>query len=424
MAFGGSGSYALLAIALLVAFGTLYPTVSNTGERIAGAQEEVREQRNHLADTAIAVASATYDGSTLSLRVNNTGERTLSVARTDVLVDGAYFGEGSFESSAVDGTSGTDLWQPGQTLEVTIAVDDPVRVKVVTELGVSATAFVRPFARNASVAFTLGDSVRSATNATLETGYGETAEAAGPVVENFSNLGTVEAAAVDAGSDLFVVTTAGDRTTLATGAKGGTSRLTAGYWQGNAASVFYVDAASDDIRRVTADGTTTAVAAVTADGLGGIADVDGDDADELVFGGDGGNSDEVSYVDDDSTVVRTGQSYGTDSGNVGLGEPADFDGDGTARVPIVDGNNDVQLTDGGGATTTILGSGTAVKAPIGTADVDADGDPEVVFVSTDTNADGDNAVRYVDDVTGTNTVRNLTAGTGSTLGADTDAGVV
>lgn len=140
MGFSVSGSAAIVFIAAFVSVGILYSAAYNGYEDVTAAQDghadRVLDQRN----TAIAITATTYNDTaeTLTVQVLNQGSTTLSVAATDVVVDGVY--QGTWIDSNVSGSTSTDVWAPGETLNVTLeASTDPGRVKVVTEHGVSDT---------------------------------------------------------------------------------------------------------------------------------------------------------------------------------------------------------------------------------------------------------------------------------------------
>ena len=233
--------------------------------------------------------------------------------------------------------------------------------------------------------------------------------------------GVKEVPSVRSNGDVVVTTATGDQTVLASGAKTDFTRLSAGRWQGSNSSVFYVESGTRDIVQVTSDGTTTPIEAAPnteAEGIAGLGDID-DGADELVYGGNGpgGTSSSVVYVDDDGTVVGTQAEYGTNNG-IGLDEPADFDGDGTSRVPYVDGSNDIRLVDDSGRTTELVGGGVAAKAPMATGNFDGDDPLEIYFVGAD-----DDALLVLDNATVDNAVRTVTDSQGTSATADNDAGV-
>jgi len=100
------------------------------------------------------------------------------------------------------------------------------------------------------------------------------------------------------------------------------------------------------------------------------------------FDGDPGSR---FVVDDDSRRVESaGEPFsmvGTNDGSPGIGGPFRVSGESTTYFPIVDGsNNPVLLPAGGGIFRPLDETGSAVKAPLGVGDPDADGDREVVFV--------------------------------------------
>ncbi len=180
----------------------------------------------------------------------------------------------------------------------------------------------------------------------------------------------------------------------------------------NSPSIFFSD--SDGIiRRVTPGdgGPNTIDSSVSAQIVAGPADIDGDDDAELVFGGSSpsDNSDTINYIDDDGSLEGTGVSFGSDS-TAGVGQPADFNNDGIARVPIVNGNNELVLVDAAGRGT-VLANNAKKSAP---AVVDYDSDPrlEIVYIST-----SNSEVKYIDNVTFTNSIETVGSGVSAKSGA-------
>lgn len=142
MGFSVSGATALLFVAALVGFSMMYTAAANGAERVNEAErvddERLLEQRN--AD--ITVANVSYDAASdvLTVRVNNTGSATLTVAETDLLADNDYLENAS---TTVAGSTTTDVWVPGEQLTFTAnLVDRPDRVKVITGPGVAETEVV------------------------------------------------------------------------------------------------------------------------------------------------------------------------------------------------------------------------------------------------------------------------------------------
>lgn len=149
MGFSVSGATAVIFIGLLVSVSTLYPAIDQHSERRSEAIGERDERALTMRNTAIDLTSATVadpdtgdDTKTLTVAVDNDGASTLAVSKTDLLVDGTYQIP---DVATVDGTAATDVWTSGETLELTLTIDEsasPTQVKVVTDHGIAATAEV------------------------------------------------------------------------------------------------------------------------------------------------------------------------------------------------------------------------------------------------------------------------------------------
>lgn len=113
-----------------------------------------------------------------------------------------------------------------------------------------------------------------------------------------------------------------------------------------------------------------------ASSIVGVANFEPDAGEELVYLG---TSATVHYLDADGTVVETGYSVG--STKSAPGRPADFDGDGVARMPFIDGSGYVALVDHDKDKTAYASN--ASKTAVTSADVDDDARPEIVYVDTD-----------------------------------------
>jgi hypothetical protein len=200
------------------------------------------------------------------------------------------------------------------------------------------------------------------------------------------------------------------------------ARLDVGAWNGSEFAVLYANDAETELYAAeNASGPSTR-AHYSDDGVGsvaGVADIDGDGADELVFGD---ASQQLRYVEPNGTEVKIpGGGYGTNNA-AGIGTPRDFDGDGKARVPFVDGSSSLKLTDASGNVTTVIKSTNqdVDKTHVTATDWDDDGELEIMFVSggklyyADNVLAGGNPVKVSDDLDG-----DGTAG----VDVDTNAGV-
>lgn len=139
MGFSTSGATVVIFVGLLIGFGTLYPTAETAGERISDAESAHDDRTLRQQNTALVVAGTAYNATndTFTVSVNNTGSTTLSVNRTDLIVDGRYRTPATF---AVAGTKNRTVWTPGSQLELTVTgvTNEPDRVKVVSGPGVAA----------------------------------------------------------------------------------------------------------------------------------------------------------------------------------------------------------------------------------------------------------------------------------------------
>ena len=144
MGFSVSGATAIVFLGMIVSFGIAYAGAFNAFERIDDAYQDDADRALEQKNTAVTLTNVSWDQTGtnyLTVEVENTGSTSLSVEDTDLLVDNEY--QTSFETRAVDGNAATDLWLPGETLNFTVMNETrPGRVKVVTEMGVSATGAV------------------------------------------------------------------------------------------------------------------------------------------------------------------------------------------------------------------------------------------------------------------------------------------
>jgi flagellar protein FlaF len=140
MGFSTSGSVAILFVGLLVCLSTVYPVMETANERVTEATEARDDRALAEANTAMNLTGVSYNASTDTLVVNvtNTGSTTLSVAGTDLLLDGAYE---TGATTRVEGDAGRSIWVPGEQLqfELTGVTAEPGRIKLVTEYGIAET---------------------------------------------------------------------------------------------------------------------------------------------------------------------------------------------------------------------------------------------------------------------------------------------
>ncbi len=244
----------------------------------------------------------------------------------------------------------------------------------------------------------------------------------GPPTRDFDDDGLVEVPFVDNQRNLQLIDRNGQTSTLAGDAQKQKTALAAGQFDENPPAVFFVAKGETAVTGVTADERfkINLEGSATASAVLGVADVDGDEANELVFLGNspGGSSDTINYVDSDGTVENIPNSGNVGSNNnKGVGTPADFDSDGRAEIPIVDGSGNIDLYTITGEEQSITAV-TAVKTPIASADVDNDDSSEIAYIDS-----GSNTLKYVDTVATTPTIEELTDDQDQTVEPDRQVGV-
>ncbi len=131
MGFSVSASTAIIFAGLFLAFGMLYPAMSNSYERVQDAQFDrdgaLLEERN----TDIELESASNE----EIRVINTGSTSLKTTEVDLVLNGEYQPRETIDVS-VDGADGSELWLPGETLVIESAeINSDDRFVVITKHG-------------------------------------------------------------------------------------------------------------------------------------------------------------------------------------------------------------------------------------------------------------------------------------------------
>lgn len=194
--------------------------------------------------------------------------------------------------------------------------------------------------------------------------------------------------------------------------------LATGSWNGSGSTIFYASASdaspSNALYRISpADSSPTLISDLgnSAKGVLGPIDIDGDGTVELV------------YVDGSAQAryLKPGDESGTKIGgfgeNNGYGVGAPFQAPSGPRIPFVNGSNAVALMwreSGTTYTKPITAGSTAKKAPLAAADIDGDGEFEIVFIGS-----SNSEIKYVDDLdpetAANNDEKTVTDSTGSAL---------
>ena len=254
--------------------------------------------------------------------------------------------------------------------------------------------------------------------------------ALGPIGEDLDSDGAPELAYVD-NRNLKITDIQGNVEKLVdssdTGAPGTSKALMATEtWDRSGPSVFYAGSGSDKLYRTNASTPSPIEVADPSSGANAVldtGDIDGDGSDELVFVGGG----QVRYLNSDGNINKLNNGdFGSNNG-LGAGELITIDG--TVWVTLVDGSNNIKLVTDHNVgdrdriikpKNTTGGKKNAAKSPITTADVDDDGNSEIVYLRK-----GNNKLRYVDNPLESEEIKDLTkSGGGGDPKADSAIGVV
>jgi len=145
MGFSVSAATALIFAGVFLAFGIFYPAMANGVERVSEADAAKADQNLEQAQTDINISdvAVSRDGSdnvdTITVNINNTGTTALSVTETNFILGGDYI-QPSLYATEVDTQPDTNLWLPGETLEIDYDPSTTVSAssfKIVTEYGVN-----------------------------------------------------------------------------------------------------------------------------------------------------------------------------------------------------------------------------------------------------------------------------------------------
>ena len=228
------------------------------------------------------------------------------------------------------------------------------------------------------------------------------AQVIGPDSADLDGDGEVEIPVVDTNGNMKFVSSTGSISNPQSNAnaKGSNSIMTVGEWDGSPSSVFFAGK-NNKIYRANANSGPQLINDLSgqpkADAVLGIADIDDDGTEELIYGGKGpgGNSNTINYIDGPGGSVKhiTNSGYGTNNAP-GVGSPGDFNNDGKSLIPIVDGSNNIKLIDSTGVVRTLT-QVSATKSPITTADVVGDSKPEIVYIES-------SKLKYISNVNSAN----------------------
>ena len=394
----------LLGLVVLLVMGTAPPVLSfdsatverhssinvtNDGDAIVGLVTTdglTAGTEGPLVNTTNAVGSSVTV--TLTLQNQSKGDLINGTARGDVLEFG--LGTGATENASIDLNCDASV---NDRIEYRTEVTDPGFRGDLTRSATVENSVCSP----RELVFLSATGLASVTKTDTTTQYDPPrVEHIGPSRADIDGDGSNDIPFTD-GGNLNITDQNNDTKQLATGAYGGgnEANLWAGSFNGTDNAVYYTNA-QDNLERAFGSGTEEKV--VTSGGtdiVGGVGNVDSSTpGEELVVA----SGSQIKYKTTGGEVFTP--KVVNVGGTNGIGQPADFDGDGIARLPIVDSSGAMRLVNISAEENVKLGVPGVQKDPMASLDYDSDGNPEILYVD-----EGSDELRYID---------GLETGTGST----------
>jgi len=380
---------------------------------VAWLESELNENPDENGDQLYNF-SVPDEGNTLDLtsRVENASVGTVEDARVDFAVNDSTVGD------VFPGVEETDSAGEAST---TLTANDNGLVRVYAVTGGGASDYIDINISGAEIPqpgvvyATTGGSLSTVdtSGVVAESEYGVSGvEAAGPQQLDFAFGSEPEVPYIDGNGDLGIVDLSGNRRTLVdddTYVPGVNSqRLAVGevsvatnndFRTGTGPFVYFINGIGL-LTRVDANGNVAPVEDgnnnnIIAQAVAGTGDIDGDGTPELVYVD---SNSQFAYLEErNNGKAQTVSLTGSPTLNTpnAVGEPADFDSDGQAEIPYIDGSEDVNYVDDTGTVTTVV-SGAGGEVPVGAADRDSDNTPEIVYV----DASGTQRLAYADPTDG------------------------
>lgn len=136
MGFSVAAAAAILFAGGLVSFAVIVGSMETARESLRDAEAKEDTRVAQAQNTRIALVNGSANGTAVDLNVSNNGSVVIHVRSLDVLVNGTLY-TGAVTLRAVDGSTATNLWAPGQVLRMIVQapVGAPASVRLVTESG-------------------------------------------------------------------------------------------------------------------------------------------------------------------------------------------------------------------------------------------------------------------------------------------------
>lgn len=136
MGFSVAAAAAILFAGGLVCFSVVMQAMTHANEDVRDAKVAEEQRVQERLDSKISITNGTANGTVVDVNLTNAGSSTIHVRSLDVLVNGTLYTL-NITTRAVDGSSATNLWAPGQTLHLVLSapVSGPATLKIVTDAG-------------------------------------------------------------------------------------------------------------------------------------------------------------------------------------------------------------------------------------------------------------------------------------------------
>ncbi|MFO8109185.1 MAG: hypothetical protein R6U17_01485 [Thermoplasmata archaeon] len=139
MGLSVSAAAGIVLIGFILVFGSMYPALERSQELKNEARIEWLEEQDARNNADMYISKVEHNESSRSLNIisKNIGSTVLRVSEIDVLLNGLYHSE-KISASYVEGVNNTNLWNPGQELNLTlldVTLERVERVILVDEFG-------------------------------------------------------------------------------------------------------------------------------------------------------------------------------------------------------------------------------------------------------------------------------------------------
>jgi archaeal flagellar protein FlaF len=130
-----SGASAILFIAFVVVFGSMFTALDSYQQNLGEAYQNLEKTALDVKSTSISFVSVDAVNDTFTIK--NDGDATLIADDFNILINGTLIDDSMFEMSIID-NDGSRLLLPGDLAEISLSIEiDNCRIKVITGAGVS-----------------------------------------------------------------------------------------------------------------------------------------------------------------------------------------------------------------------------------------------------------------------------------------------